>query len=79
MTLITVAIISSIVGPAILWWLNRRELKNRVGTPNGQGTTIQMIERILVGQGQQDERLERVEERLTRIEQSGQESTTWLS
>ncbi len=34
-----------------------------IGTPNGQGNVVQMLERILSGQAGQDRRIARLEER----------------
>lgn len=46
----------------------RREVEKRVGTPNGQGNVVQMLERALQHQGRQDERMQNVLTRLGRIE-----------
>ena len=46
MTLILGAVITAIVGPMVLAWFTRRDLKRRVGTPNGQGNLVEMVERI---------------------------------
>lgn len=60
-------------GPAIITglfallaiWLGgrktRREIGRRVGTPNGHGNVVQMVERLLAGQAGQDERLAKLE------------------
>lgn len=46
----------------------RDDVGKRVGTPNGQGNVVQMLERALQHQGKQDDRMERVLTRLGRIE-----------
>jgi hypothetical protein len=61
MSLLLAALITGVVGPLLLAWYTRRELKSRVGTPNGQGSLVQMAEAILAGQATQDERLGRLE------------------
>lgn len=65
---VVVAIITSVVGPVVVGLFARRgfirELGNRVGDPNGQGTVVQMLERLLDGQTGQDKRLARIESRL---------------
>lgn len=38
-------------------------MAERIGTPNGEGNVVQMLERILRGQTGQDSRLARLEER----------------
>jgi hypothetical protein len=55
-----IAIINSVIGPLLALYV-RRELKGRVGKPNGQGTLVEMAEKLLAGQATQDERLGRLE------------------
>jgi hypothetical protein len=43
---IIVAIIVGVIGPLTVAWFNRRDMKNRVGTPNGQGNLVQIVERL---------------------------------
>ncbi len=38
-----------------------KEAREAIGTPNGEGTAIQMLERILAGQAGQDNRIARLE------------------
>jgi hypothetical protein len=64
---VLVAVIASVIGPCLLAVLSRRgirrELAHRVGTPNGDGDAIQMLERLLAGQTGQDGRIAQLEGR----------------
>lgn len=60
-TAVVVALITAVVGPLMLAWYTTRQLRSRVGTPNGQGTVVQMVERLLAGQVTQDIRIGRLE------------------
>jgi hypothetical protein len=68
---IWVALIASVIGPVVVARLARhgtkreisRELEQRVGTPNGKGNVVEMLERLLTGQTGQDNRLARIEAR----------------
>jgi hypothetical protein len=75
MEVVIAAVVSAIVGPLIVAWFQRRDMKRRVGTPNGSGTLVQMTERLLAGhasllegQATQDARLGDVEGRVGRLE-----------
>lgn len=46
----------------------RAEVERRVGTPNGHGNVVEMLERALRHQGKQDDHNERMLTRLGRIE-----------
>lgn len=46
----------------------RADVESRVGTPNGHGNVVEMLERALHHQGIQDDRAERILTRLGRIE-----------
>ena len=63
--LVYVALIGAIVTPIVTGALARRgtkrELENRVGTPNGHGNVVEMLERLVTGQAGQDNRLARLE------------------
>lgn len=52
-----VAVIGAAAIPA---WLNARKTKHVVGTPNGNGTVIDMLETSLVNQGQVKEQVARI-------------------
>ena len=67
MELLLAAVVTAIVGPLLIAWFQRRDLKSRVGTPNGQGTLVQMAEKLLAGQATQDERLGRLESTQVRL------------
>lgn len=60
---VLVAIIG-VVGAILVEIVRRgfKSLSERVGTPNGQGNIVQMLERILRGQTGQDLRLAKLEE-----------------
>ena len=38
-----------------------RDVRDRIGTPNGQGNVVEMMERLLAGQAGQDNRIARLE------------------
>lgn len=63
--LVYVALIGAIVSPFVTGALQRRgtkrELEQRVGTPNGHGNLVEMSERMLDGQARQDDRIARLE------------------
>ncbi|MEZ5350962.1 MAG: hypothetical protein R2714_17455 [Microthrixaceae bacterium] len=63
------ALLVGVIGPTIVALIGLREVKRRVGTPNGQGNVIEMLERILHGQTGQDSRLAQIEVRLNRGDQ----------
>ena len=44
-----VAVISAAAIPA---WMNARKTRHAIGTPNGQGTVVEMLEKALEGQGE---------------------------
>jgi hypothetical protein len=46
------------------------ETKAAIGKPNGHGNVIQMIESVLIRQGQHDAEFTRVNARITSLEQS---------
>lgn len=46
----------------------RSEIKSRVGSPNGNGNVVEMLEKILNGQTGQDSRLAAHDDRLARLE-----------
>jgi hypothetical protein len=66
---VVVALITAVLGPFLMALWNRRELKNRVGTPNGNGNVVDMTERLLAMNVVQDERLGRLEARQSGVEQ----------
>ena len=39
----------------------RKDVRDRIGTPNGQGNVVEMMERLLAGQTGQDTRIARLE------------------
>lgn len=63
--LVYVALIGAIVAPAASMVLTRRgtkrELEQRVGTPNGHGNVVEMLERLVTGQAGQDNRIAKLE------------------
>lgn len=42
-------------------FLTGRKTKQAIGTPNGQGTVVQMLEKVIRSQGAHDERFEQLE------------------
>ena len=56
---ISVASIAAFSSALSAWLANRshRDLRERIGTPNGHGNVVQMMERLLSGQTAQDTRL----------------------
>lgn len=58
---VVVALISTIVGPPVSAWAATRKLRGAVGTPNGRGDVVTMLERI-------DARVERVDSRVERLD-----------
>lgn len=67
MVAITVTLIASVVGPLVVG-VHAARLKRAVGTPNGRGDIVQMLERI-------DARTERLETRTADLvdSQAGQD------
>lgn len=61
------SMITAVVGPLLLAWYGRRELVNRVGSPNGKGNLVQLTEKLLTGQAAQDERLASLERGLNNL------------
>lgn len=67
---IIVALITMVGGVLVAMINNRRvgskagEALDRIGVPNGKGNVVQMLETLLAGQTQQDQRMARIEERL---------------
>lgn len=66
MTQVWVALIAGVIGPTVVALIGLVELRRRVGTPNGQGNLVEMMERLLVGQARQDERLADLERQQNR-------------
>ena len=58
------ALLVGVIGPTIVALIGLREVKRRVGTPNGQGNVIEMLDQLLAGQAIQDGRLVTIEQRL---------------
>lgn len=60
---VTVAAIAAFGGVAAAYAANaaRRDVRDRIGTPNGQGNVVEMMERLLAGQAGQDNRIARLE------------------
>lgn len=60
---VTVAAIAAVGGVAAAYAANaaRRDVLDRIGTPNGQGNVVEMMERLLAGQAGQDNRIARLE------------------
>ena len=58
---ISVASIAAFSSAVSAWLANRshRDVRDRIGTPNGHGNVVQMMERLLSGQTSQDARLAR--------------------
>ena len=56
---ISVASIAAFSSALSAWLANRshRDVRERIGTPNGHGNVVQMMERLLSGQTSQDARL----------------------
>ena len=56
---ISVASIAAFSSALSAWLANRsrRDVRERIGTPNGHGNVVQMMERLLSGQTAQDTRL----------------------
>jgi hypothetical protein len=48
--------------------VTRRELKTRVGTPNGSGSLVDMAQKLLEGQATQDARIGRLEACQSRLD-----------
>lgn len=61
--LIAVALIGACGGIASAYAANvaRKDVRDRIGTPNGQGNVVEMMERLLAGQTGQDNRIARLE------------------
>jgi hypothetical protein len=75
MTAVVVAIISAVaatVGPLLLAWYMKRDLKSRVGTPNGNGNIVEMSEMLLLLMDQHtkldDERFRELNEKLDALD-----------
>lgn len=49
----------------VLGIFESRKTRRTVGKANGQGTLVQMVEKVLVNQGRHDERLGSLEDRLS--------------
>lgn len=64
---VVVAIVA-LVGTVTTAMVTREQVRHRIGTPNGQGNVIEMLERLLAGQTGQDARLASLEHRVGRIE-----------
>lgn len=69
---VVAAVLSAVVGPV---WVARiaasarataEQTQERIGSPNGHGDLVTMMERLLAGQVGQDNRLGRIEHRLSR-------------
>lgn len=58
---VIVAIAVGIVGPIIVALIGLLGLRRRVGSPNGHGNVMEMLERLLHGQASQDQRLAELE------------------
>lgn len=60
-----VALVGAVVTPVVTSVVARRgtkrELEQRVGTPNGHGNVVEMFERLVTGQAGQDNRLAKLE------------------
>lgn len=58
---VSVASIAAFSSAISAWLANRshRDVRDRIGTPNGHGNVVQMMERLLSGQTSQDARLAR--------------------
>lgn len=59
-------------------WLQRnvRQTKDAIGTPNGRGNVIQMMEALLRGQTGQDRRLATLERRVGSVEDLAKEAAS---
>lgn len=65
---VKIATITAVLGPVMLAMVTRREIKSRVGTPNGQGNVVEMLEKLIESQAGQDRRLAEHDRRLARLE-----------
>jgi len=65
---IVVAVVSAVIGPVIVAKANERakRIEAALGTPNGHGDIVQMMEKLLHGQTGQDARLAQIEHRMSK-------------
>lgn len=61
----SIAALASIVN-ALISLATKKSTEDKLGTPNGHGNIVQMMERLLAGQTGQDERLAVIEQRQVR-------------
>lgn len=60
-----IAAVASVVA-ALIGLATKKSTEDKLGTPNGHGNIVQMMERLLAGQTGQDERLAVIEARQVR-------------
>lgn len=61
---VIIAAFLAMLGGVAVALINQRKVGDRIGIPNGKGNVVQMLEALLRGQTEQDQRMARIEERL---------------
>ena len=65
---VVVAVVSAVIGPLVVAKANERakRIEAALGTPNGHGDIVHMMEKLLHGQTGQDARLAAIEARMSK-------------
>lgn len=69
---VAAVLISSVLGPVVVLWAQHRwksDIKEKIGEPNGHGSLVSMVQSVLDGQRDQDDRLARLDIRVATVEQ----------